>query len=72
MIDNHAPSLAVTGPDGQTFGTGYATELAITASDPTRRGACSLWPPAKRPASIAPGPSGHSIADSPGQLTSSL
>ena len=71
LIDNVAPTLKVTGPDGDTFGPGTKQTWSLDASDASSGVAsvlCSVVP-AGAPAvfgACAGGASGHSVVNKPG------
>ena len=69
-FDNTAPSLSVTGPDGQTFGPGTTQTWTISASDVTsavQTVQCSLVPAGSADSygSCSGGTSGHSVSNKP-------
>lgn len=66
-IDNTAPALAVTGPDGSTFGPGSTQAWSIGASDATTAVtsvACSVVPAGRPPSfgACSGGATGHTVA----------
>jgi hypothetical protein len=68
-IDNTAPTLGVTGPNGQTFGPGSTQSWTISSSDTNGVGStqCSLVPTGAPPSfgACSGGSAGHSVTGKP-------
>ena len=71
MVDNTAPTVGVTGPDGQVYGPGVTETWTLAPADPlsgVASVACSVAPTGQSPtfAPCSGGSSSHSVAETAG------